>query len=274
MKEQLGRIAKSGRDGAESRNRVREYLQARILGVLQRSGAMIPLAFQGGTALRFLYRLPRYSEDLDFALERPGEHYRFREWLGQIRRVFTEEGYAVEVKVNEHRTVHSAFVGFPGLLGELGLSGHRAEVLSVKLEVDSRPPAGAVLETTVVRNQVLLQIQHHDRSSLLAGKVHALLNRPWLKGRDVFDLFWYLSDRTWPGPNFVLLNNALAQTGWAGESVDAGNWGRIVTDRLLALPWRRIIDDVDPFLEPAAGAELLTRQAILRLLADRAGIDT
>jgi hypothetical protein len=43
------------------RNLLREYLQARILAELQRAGAMLSLAFQGGTALRFLYGLPRYS---------------------------------------------------------------------------------------------------------------------------------------------------------------------------------------------------------------------
>lgn len=40
---------------------VREYLQMRILQSLQRAGAMIPLAFHGGTALRLLYNLPRFS---------------------------------------------------------------------------------------------------------------------------------------------------------------------------------------------------------------------
>ncbi|HVR97962.1 MAG TPA: nucleotidyl transferase AbiEii/AbiGii toxin family protein [Thermoanaerobaculia bacterium] len=68
-----------------ARNLVREYLQARILGSLQRSGAMIPLAFQGGTALRFLYSIRRYSEDLDFALQRPDRGYNFRSYLAQQR---------------------------------------------------------------------------------------------------------------------------------------------------------------------------------------------
>ena len=64
-----------GQDALEGRNILREYLQARILEGLQRVGAMSALAFQGGTALRFLYGLPRYSEDLDFALEGPRESY-------------------------------------------------------------------------------------------------------------------------------------------------------------------------------------------------------
>jgi len=67
MKEDL-RLQLRGVSGlAEGKNRVREYLQARMLASLQRSGAMIPLAFQGGTALRFLYAIRRYAEDLGFA---------------------------------------------------------------------------------------------------------------------------------------------------------------------------------------------------------------
>ena len=70
---------------------MREYLQARILEGLQRAGAMSPLAFQGGTALRFLYRLPRYSEDLDFTLEGPRESYDPRRWLTSIAAQFRRE---------------------------------------------------------------------------------------------------------------------------------------------------------------------------------------
>jgi len=61
----------------QKRNLTREYLQARTLEFLQQAGAMIPLAFHGGTALRFLYGIPRYSEDLDLALERAPDQYDF-----------------------------------------------------------------------------------------------------------------------------------------------------------------------------------------------------
>jgi len=67
------------------------------------------------------------------------------------------EGYTVELKVNDQKVVHSAFVRFRGLLYELGLSPHRDQVLAVKIEVDTNPPAGAVLMTTVVRRHVTLQ---------------------------------------------------------------------------------------------------------------------
>src|SRR5947208_15501715 len=122
MREEL-RFQRQGSAGPEEgRNRVREYLQARILASLQRSGAMIPLAFQGGTALRFLYAIRRYSEDLDFALERPERGYDFRSYLRAIEADLKREGYGVEVKINDKRTVHNAFVRFPGLLFDLSLS--------------------------------------------------------------------------------------------------------------------------------------------------------
>jgi LuxR family maltose regulon positive regulatory protein len=82
--------------------------------------------------------------------------------------------------------------------------------------VATNPPAGAGLATTVVRRFVVLQLQHHDKASLLAGKLHAILQRSYTKGRDIYDLLWYLSDPTWPPPNLVLLNNALAQAHIAG----------------------------------------------------------
>jgi hypothetical protein len=215
MKEYLGDLLRRAVPNQAS-NVAREYLQARILESLQRSGAMIPLAFHGGTALRFLHGLPRYSEDLDFALEHDAARYNLRAYLVALRTALSAEGYRIELKVNDRKVVHSAFVRFPGLLYELGLSPHRDEVLAVKIEVDTNPPAGAGLATTVVRRHVILQLQHHDRASMLAGKLHAILQRPYAKGRDLYDLLWYLSDPTWPAPNLVLLYNALRQTGWTG----------------------------------------------------------
>jgi len=241
VKERLREILQGSEPGPAARNLVREYLQAEVLAALQRVGAMVPLAFQGGTALRFLYGIRRYSEDLDFTLERPGAGYDFRGYLEAIRADLQREGYHVDLgRASERKVVNSAFVRFPGLLHEMALSGHRDEALSVKLEVDTRPPRGAVLETTVVRRHVLLRVQHHDRASLLAGKLHAILQRPWSKGRDFYDLVWYLSDRDWPAPNLVLLNNALAQTGWAGSVLTPASWAAAVRARLRSVRWKTL----------------------------------
>lgn len=253
----------------QGRNAAREYLQARILGAMQRAGAMVPLAFHGGTALRFLYGATRFSEDLDFALEQARDQYNFRAYLRAIQAEFTAEGYTVSLKVSDQRTVHSAFVRFVGLPYELGLSPHRDEVLAVKIEVDTNPPAGAVLTTTVIRRQVILQLQHHDRASMLAGKLHAVLQRPYTKGRDLYDLLWYLSDPNWPAPNLTLLNNALRQTGWPGPTLSAENWRPVLADRLQRLNWERVVDDVRPLLASEVDLHALTLENILRVLSHK-----
>ena len=127
MRDHLRELVR-GLDSLVGRNVMREYLQARIMESLQRTGAMSALAFQGGTALR---------------------------------------------------NVHSGWLRFRAVLHDVGLSPHRDEVLAVRLDVDTRPPAGAVTETRLVRRHVSLRIHHHDRASLLAGKLHAVLRRPW-----------------------------------------------------------------------------------------------
>ncbi|MEA3406615.1 MAG: nucleotidyl transferase AbiEii/AbiGii toxin family protein [Chloroflexota bacterium] len=266
MKDYLAGLVRDASTSIQGQNLAREYLQARILQALQRAGAMMPLAFHGGTALRFLYAIPRYSEDLDFALERSRAQYDFRAYLKEIGETLCGEGYGVELKVNDRKTVHSAFVRFRGLPFELGLSPHRNQVLAVKVEVDTSPPAGAGLDTTVVRRHVILNLQHHDRASLLAGKLHAILQRPYLKGRDVYDLLWFLSDPDWPAPNLTMLNNALRQTGWEGSPLTEGDWQAAVRARLEGASWNRVVDDVEPFLEPTADPALLRYENVMGAL--------
>lgn len=267
MKDRLDELVRSAVSTAHAHNVVREYLQACILGALQRAGAMIPLAFQGGTALRFLYGLPRFSEDMDFALERPGRGYSFRDYLKTIQSDLGAEGYDISIRVSDQKTVHSAFVRFPGLPHRLGLSPHTGETLAVKIEVDTQPPSGARLSTTVVRRYVTLQIQHHDQASLLAGKLHAILQRPHIKGRDFYDLLWYLSDPAWPAPNLDLLNQALLQTNWPGSPFTAETWRAAIAARLEEVRWETVRADVLPFLERPVDADLLTLENMRGLLA-------
>ena len=227
---------------------VREYLQIRILQSLQAAGAMIPLAFHGGTALRLLYQLPRFSEDLDFALERHPEQYDFRKYLAAIQRDMTAETYAVEIRLNERTAVHSAFIRFSGLFHQLGLSPHETEVLAIKLEIDTNPPAHAGLDTTLVQHHVAINLQHHDQASLFTGKLHSILQREYIKGRDWYDLYWYLSQPQWAAPNLEMLNSALVQSGWEKDAVTDNNWQACVLERLVQLDWGRVVDDVQRFL--------------------------
>jgi len=253
-----------GLDPLVGRNVLREYLQARILEGLQRAGAMSPLAFQGGTALRFLYGLRRYSEDLDFALEGPRELYHLRGWMETVLRQLRREGYEAEASVRDRRTVHTGWIRVRGVLYETGLSPHRDQTLSVKAEVDTWPPAGAVTRTRLIRKHVSLRLHHHDRASLLAGKLHAVLCRPWAKGRDIYDLAWHLSDPTWPSPNLKLLNAAIGQTGTEALPLDAATWPRVVAKRVEGLSWEAVVADVRPFLE--GDEEMVGKGDVLGLL--------
>lgn len=266
MKEILARIVDESASPLEARNLMREYLQARVLGILQREGAMVPLAFHGGTALRFLYVLPRHSEDLDFALEREPELYDLEKYLRAIETEFHREGYDIDLKQSRERTVHNAWLQFIGLLFEMRLSVQKEEIFSLKIEVDTNPPEGAGLDTSVVRRHVMLQIQHHDRPSLLAGKIHAILQRPYTKGRDLYDLLWYLSDPEWPEPNITLLNNAFSQTKWSGPSLTKDNWKMMLREHIQGLVWENVKADVAPFLERSADLEIFTQENLLRVL--------
>lgn len=245
---------------------VREYLQARLLESFQDRGVFLRWAFLGGTALRFLYAIPRFSDDLDFSLITPGEDAGLRTALTPMKRALELEGYRIEVKVSERKTVASALVRFPGLPHEFGLSPHASQTLPIKVEVDCNPPRGAEIETSVVRRHVTLHLCHHDKASLLAGKLHAVLSRPWVKGRDLYDVAWYLADRTWPAPNLEFLNAALAQTDWTGPVMTETNWRQEVRQQIEAIDWGKARADVRPFLERERDLDLVTANAFASLL--------
>lgn len=266
MKDRLKELLGAETNPLAKRNMIREYLQARMLQFIQESGGFLSWAFLGGTALRFLYGLPRFSEDLDFSLHPGRDLVAFDKVVRNIERGFSDENYPIDVKSSERRTVNSALFRFPGLLFEMGLSPRRQEIFSIKLEVDTNPPSGAVIETSLVRRHVTLRISHYDKASLLAGKLHAILSRPWLKGRDVYDLVWYLADPAWPNPNLAFLNQALRQTGWEGSDLTEKSWRRIVLDRLKKADWKTTVQDVRPFLERATETDLIDFEACRRLL--------
>ena len=272
MKDHLQALVRSRPDAAEGFNLAREYLQARILQGLQKQGMFMHWAFLGGTALRFLYAIPRYSEDLDFSLIPRSETPAFNDAMGQIKAGFEAEGYRTELKLNDKKTVHSGFVRFPGLLYELGLSARPAQTIAIKFDVDTNPPAGGIVATSIVRRHVTLNLTHYDPASLLAGKLHAVLSRSWAKGRDLYDLIWYLSDRAWPGPNLKLLNNALAQSQPSSTSpvvLTAQSWREAVLQRLERVNWNEAIADVEPFLEHQHEVNLLTLENCRKLLLQR-----
>ena len=264
MKEQALALVSGIDDPAQALNRLREYLQAFILRSLHECEAFRSLAFVGGTALRFLHGLPRFSEDLDFSLASV-ESYAGREWMRKVKSDLALAGFKPEVTWNERRTVHTGWVRLSEILHEAGLSGLPHQKLAIKLEIDTRPPPGAHCQRQVITRHLTFLLQHYDLPSLCARKLHAAITRRYTKGRDWYDLFWYRSQRPPVEPNLELLQNALDQTQGVGH-LEARNWSQRVRARIVAADADAIIADVRPFLERPKDATLLTRENLLALL--------
>ncbi len=265
MKDYLRQLISSQPNILLKRSIAREYLQARVLQMLQEEGAFLNMAFMGGTSLRFLYSIPRYSEDLDFS-KMKSRNIEFDNLLNSLRSGFEAESYVTVIKKSKDKAVLSAFIKFPSILYELDLSAHRDETFSVKLEIDTNPPEGGSTSVTLIRKYILLNILHYDKASLFAGKIHAILARKYTKGRDLFDLIWILASPDWPIPNFVLLNNALKQTGWVGPEMNAENWKDIIVLHIADKNWQKAAEDVLPFLEREGDKYLLTLENCKDLL--------
>lgn len=261
MKDRALAIAAGVDDPSAKLNLMREYVQALALRSLHESEAFLQLAFVGGTALRFVYDLPRFSEDLDFSLD-VSDGYRPEEWFKKLKNDLALAGFSVSVSWNDRTAVHKSWVKIAGLLKEAGLAAMESRNLSIKIEIDTRPPAGAESETAVVNRHAMLALRYYTLPSLMAGKLHALITRRYQKGRDWYDLLWYRSKRPPVEPNIEQLQNALDQT--QGEGVfDARNWKQCVADKLEPIDCRTLIDDVSDFLERPADAALLTREHLL-----------
>ena len=266
MKEQALALVRGASDRGAALNLLREYLQAHVLRSFNECEAFRSLAFVGGTALRFLHGLPRFSEDLDFSMVSE-EGYAGREWMAKVKRGLALAGFRPEVTWNDRKVVHTGWVRLSGLLHEAGLSGQPAEKLAIKVEIDTRPPAGAHCERRIITRHLTFLVQYFDMPSLLAGKLHAVLTRKYAKGRDWYDLVWYFSQRPPVVPNLCLMQNALDQTQGTGV-LDAHSWRELVGRRLDKLNLNAVRDDVSPFLERPQDAALLTRENLEGLLQE------
>ena len=211
-------------------NAVHEIMQSLALLGLWRAKFFEHAAFYGGTALRILYRLDRFSEDLDFSLLKPSPDFNFSVYSDALQKELEAFGFEVTFEV-KHKTagtaIESAFlkgntynqlivIKAPAQI----LSGvNRQSILKVKLEVDTNPPQGFNTEMKYVFSPVQFAVRSYTLPSLFAGKVHALLFRKWksrVKGRDWYDFAWYTS--RYPLLNLAHLEERMRQSGnYAGE---------------------------------------------------------
>jgi hypothetical protein len=244
-------------DSVQQEQALKEILQELILYALWRNGFFEVAAFQGGTCLRILYGLPRFSEDLDFLLHAPDPSFRWSKVLTGVAEVLQEFGVVVEMvdRSRADRAVQMAMLKNDSLGGQLEVGFADAaprRKLRIKLEVDTNPPQGSGWAQRFHDFPTDFQVSIQDLPSNFALKLHAMLCRPYVKGRDWFDFLWYVRRST--VPNLGHLEHALRQYGpWAGQivRVDRQWLQSALRNRIQALNWTDAVRDVEPFLRPA-----------------------
>jgi predicted nucleotidyltransferase component of viral defense system len=241
----------------------REFLQLLILKILFDRGYFKNLAFVGGTALRFLYQLRRFSEDLDFSLfNKTG--YQFDNVLKGIVYDLAKAGFVLDLKKQLEPPVQSTTFRFKDILFNLGLSNYKAEKLAIKFEVDTNPPKGWKTETSLITRHFVFTVTHFDLPSLYALKLHACFFRKYTKGRDFYDLLWYLGRRE--VPNFKLLNHAIEQTEHKKSNVNEANFKNFLQERLTRIDFLKAKKDVARFIEDKNELKLIDKSSILKLI--------
>lgn len=178
---------------------VRQAVQEVALNGLSETDFFDRAAFCGGTALRIFHGLDRFSEDLDFSLQSTDWEFSFDEYLPAICGKAQSFGFELEAKSkvkSEGNNIKSAMIkgNTRELLGlcypDDGSASHVAKDDSarIKIEADVNPPALASYEVLRSSPPLDYTARLHDMPSLFAGKIDAVLCRPWknlTKGRDL-----------------------------------------------------------------------------------------
>ena len=198
-------------DNHQRENAVKEIIQEIVLSGLSRGGFFEKAVFYGGTCLRILYGLDRFSEDLDFALINKDDSFRLEDYFPSIKKELLSYGLDMDVLKKEKskgdNDIQSAFVKgntqiillsfFPN--DESSNSIVKNQTIKIKFEIDTDNPEGGV----VVNKYRLLpspyEMKVFDEPTLFAGKIHAILCREYknrIKGRDYYDYLFYCGKET------------------------------------------------------------------------------
>ncbi len=265
MRDYCLELAASKKSSTAKYNAMREYLQAYALRIMHSAGLFSTTAFVGGTALRFLYDLPRFSEDLDFSRHKKSA-VSFMDLMRIVKQEFVLAGYELSIACKEAKPVQSAFLRIERLMYDAGLSPLKTQKFSIKIEIDTHPPSGAVLTTQIVNKFFPIAFLSHDLPSLFAGKIAALLTRKYTKGRDFFDIAWYLSRFKTITPNLKFLHNALLQSGFKKALPTADDWREYLYRVVEKVDWELIYQDTVNFLENPPDMDVFTRENVLKLI--------
>jgi len=242
---------------------LREILQEIALLGLWRGKFFDKAAFYGGTALRILYGLDRFSEDLDFSLLSPMKDFDLSRYIAPVIKELAAFGFEVQVDQRAKAVksaVESAFLKadtFNQLLvvetaEEIMQHVHRGQVLKIKLEIDTDPPPGFETQTRYVLQPIPFAVRTYVLPDLFAGKMHALLYRKWkrrVKGRDWYDLVWYAANH--PQLHLAHLEQRMRQSGdWkSSEPMTAEMFMRLIMEAIDKLNVDQARKEVEPFVK-------------------------
>ena len=184
------------KNAADERNAIHEVMQQIALAGLARGGFFEKAAFYGGTCLRLLHAMPRYSEDMDFSLLEPDRNFRFEDYFPAVVEEFKLAGKDVEIKMKhkgQPSAIESAFLKESSDVFDIGFTTEKRQ--KVKIEVDIDPPPKFSTEMCILNEPRNCVIRSYTLPDLFAGKVSAALFRKWksrVKGRDWYDVVWYI----------------------------------------------------------------------------------
>lgn len=193
----------------EAENALKEIIQEIALLGLHRANFFEKAAFYGGTALRILYQLPRYSEDLDFTLFKKDPNFSLTPYFSAVEKELESYGFQVKIDSVDKKNktdVESAFIKANTQIHLLKVESLKAfaknsqfnSKLQIKFEVDTDPISEFEYETRYLLAPISFPIISLKKPDLFAGKLHALLYRKWknrVKGRDFYDYVWYLKNK-------------------------------------------------------------------------------
>jgi predicted nucleotidyltransferase component of viral defense system len=254
-------------------NAVREILQEIVLCGLWRARFYERAAFYGGTALRVLYGLDRYSEDMDFSLLTPDPEFELAPFFGYIRDELEAWGFAATMEAKRktaQSSVESAFLKANTREQLLKIDTapdvvemiHGRRQLKIRIEIDTDPPPGFSTETKFLLQPIPFSVKAYDAPAMFAGKMHAVLCRGWksrVKGRDWYDFVWYVARDT--PLDLSHLEARMRQSGHYTEDTPLGETAllQLLQQRIEGLDIGAARNDVERFLPDPSTVEVWSR---------------
>ncbi len=265
---------------------LKEIIQEITLLGLYRSGFYSKAAFYGETALRIFHGLERFSEDLDFTLTKKNENFDFSSFLKFVKAELESFGFELDIETKtklKNTNIKSAFIKGGTLIHLLKINSvtppvsgvHPDEKIKVKFEIDIDPPEGATTEMKYHLIPIPFTVQLYTLPSLFSGKLHAVLCRNWqnrIKGRDLYDLVWYISRGT--KVNLDHLHHRMIQSGHL-QIDDKFNSTTLVDklmERICSIDFNQAKLDVLPFIKNPDSVELWSKDFFISIIKDHAFI--